>query len=187
MALRRRTILIIAVVALAAVVATTLATTLPRLNDAKDDAARHWRTLRAPLAERYDRAERLAGAVAAQREDLDLAGETKAAVDRWSRSAGDLQRGPTSANTVEGHAARLVGVVKASAVLSSDPQVSEALDAFAAALPEDEIRAYNRAVEEHDRARTRFPGRWLSSLLGAESLTTVDIPSSLLDLSADSD
>ncbi|HVM41447.1 MAG TPA: hypothetical protein VM618_11790 [Acidimicrobiia bacterium] len=176
MGLRRRTVALLAVAAVVAVLVAAVVSTLPRVNDARDDAEARWRALRSPLAARYDRVERLAGVVASKREGLTLAEEANAAVDRWSRASAHVETGPKAANTAEGYLARLVGIIRSSSSLSADPAVTEALQRLAGTLPDDEIAAFNRAVEAHDGARGRFPGRWFTSLLGADALTTVDVP-----------
>ena len=178
---RPRTTAFLVIFGVFALVAAVLLTTWPRLSDASDVVDRRWRGVQPRLDSRYDALAALSRAVRAEKAELGLLDDVDDALSAWKvetskRPTPDLEGEPEAANVVEGTAARLTRYVAASPRLSTNQAVTSAVEAFRSSLPEEAVKAYNRAVRSNDRERDRFPGRFIAGLLGFEARPTLEIP-----------
>jgi len=152
-----------------------VATARPALHDDRQAVDARWATLRGPLASRFQGLDQLGTALGAAG-----AGErsyTVALTDElgtWADLARSTDPDPaaeaTSANRLEGLAARVRANVARSARLSRDPGVAQALAAFDAALvPTADVESYNRAVRRYQATRTATLKRIPADLLGYDA------------------
>jgi len=149
-------------------------TTRPQLDDGRDDVDRAWTPVRAPLTARYERLAAVhAEATSAGAGDRGVTRQLGLTLARWDRlrragdADADAEAEATTANQLEGLAARLRAVVLSSDRLRGVDPVNQALAAFQGTAPEPRTRqAYNDAVQDYEDTRTSFVRRPVADLFG---------------------
>lgn len=156
MARRIVRIAVVALVLLAAGAAVLVATTRPKLADARATADRAWTPLVTELDDRYrDLATFAATVKAAGGRGTDTVAEIERALDRWEEGRARASVGPAVANDLESLAGRLVAVVQGSPRLSTDAAVGQAALLWAAApKPTEGLSRFNQAVQQYQELRT---------------------------------
>jgi hypothetical protein len=173
---RVRWIVLVVVLLVAGVIAAGLLIS-PDISDARDRVDTRWTALRTPLAARYE-------ALAAVSSVMHDAGGGERAVTQeldivLGRWAAFEVRGPTHtdaaaeariANELEALARRLEANIVASARLSVNTVLTDALNAFKlVVVPEPDIQQYNRAVRAYERERSGVLNRLVCAALGYDS------------------
>lgn len=183
-----RSSVLVIVLGLVAVVVAAVLSMHPSLSDAREELEQGWSGLQPALDERFDRLAALSRAVGDARPDgPDLLAAVDDTVSDWKtvlseRPTPDVDTEPEAANRVESAGARLVVAVTASPRLTEQRAVVEALREYVTNDPEIERARYNDAVDRHDSARARFPGRFFADLLGFEGVRTVELPVAFEDV-----
>jgi len=133
----------------------------PDLSDSRDRVDAEWTPLRAPLAARYEALGVLTQSlVDAGAADRAVTEDLRSTLQRWDRF---VLRGPTHtdpgteatiANDLEALGRRVRANIAASARLSTNQAITEALGAFdLAVVPPPLVEAYNAAVRDYQKAR----------------------------------
>ncbi|HLF40150.1 MAG TPA: LemA family protein [Acidimicrobiia bacterium] len=185
--MRVRSSVIIIVLGVVAVGAASTLSMYPSLSDARDQLESQWGAQVTTLDQRYELLAALSRAVRAVEGDLELLDDVDDALGEWKaltsqRPTPDPDAEPAGANRVEGEGARLARVVTTRPSLQKNADVVLALREYLAADVRATLEPYNGAVKRYDRARNRFPGPFLASLLGFETVDTVEVPGALDDL-----
>ena len=173
---RRIALLLIALVVIGAIV--LVVTSRGRLGDDRDRAHEGWATLRAPLAERYTHLDTvLAELEAAGAGDLDVTRDLARELERWRRLQRasdedvDTEAEVSTANALEGIAARTTRKVGGSPRLSGSEPLTSALAAFAATPPPaPAVTAYNDATEAYQHTREELRYSLTAQLFGYDAL-----------------
>ena len=179
---RRITIAVILVLVVGAVA--VLVTGRSALDHDQSTAANRWTPNRAPLDTRYQRLTALNTAVKnAGGADRDAVKDLDDALSRWAQlhrasdAAANTAAEVTTANELEGLAARLLTDISASARLQENPGVAAAVTALAAAPPPDvALAAYNDAVRKYEDTRNSLFRRVAANAFGYDSLPTFQPP-----------
>ncbi len=168
-------LLVLVIVVIAGTAVALVVTARPDLSDGRAAVDSRWAPLRAPLSTRYDGLGQLAAALGeAGAGDRSYAVDLADEIVRWEALAGrdepDAGAEAGSANRLEGLAARARVNVSRSARLNRDPEITQGLAAFDAALvPNDAVEAYNRAVRRYQATRTDTLKRIPAGLLGYDA------------------
>ncbi|HEX6313071.1 MAG TPA: hypothetical protein VF152_15780 [Acidimicrobiia bacterium] len=174
---RRLALFLVLLLVVGGVVALVV-TSRGQLGDDRDRAEDRWGTLRAPLVERYTHLDTvLAQLRAAGAGDLDATRDLARELERWQ----ELQQAPaadadtetevSTANALEGIAARVTKKVASSPRLGGDPAMTDALAAFAAAAPAaPEVAAYNDAVQAYQDTREELRYSLTAGAFGYEPI-----------------
>jgi hypothetical protein len=175
--LRRFALVLVLVLVVAGVVALAL-TSRSRLTDDRDLADERWATVRAPLAERYAALTPVLEALGAEDAgDLDVTRDLARELERWEElqegSDGDVdtEAEVTTANSLEGVAARVNKKVASSPRLSGSEPLGTALGAFAAAVPpQPDVTAYNDAAQSYQDTREQLRYSFAAQVFGYDPL-----------------
>jgi hypothetical protein len=174
---RRSLLARVVVLVASALVAGSLVLALGSRNDlrqAHGDVATAWTALRPPLESRY---RNLGQAREAVRERLGgatpLLDEIDSALARW-RNRTEADEAVSTANRLEGLAARLAATVRSTPRLRSAPDVAADLAAFERGDPRPAREAYNRSVAEYEQVRGGFPRRLVAGALGFGAALTLE-------------
>jgi len=185
MARRVRRLAVVVVLVLVAGAVALVLTTRPQLDDRRDDVDRAWTPLRAPLAGRYDLLATVNGeATTAGAGDRSVTRELGLALARWDRlrrapdSDADDDAEATTANQLEGLAARLQAVVLSSDRLRGVDTLNQAIANFQGTAPllAPAIKTYNDAVQDYEDTRTSFVRRPIADPLGYDSRPQLLLP-----------
>lgn len=187
MRLRVKAPIVIVVVGVVAITAASVVSMYPSLDDARAAVDERWGTAQTELARRYQGLAALSRAVRAVRGDFEILDEVDDGLADWEALTGtrptpDADEESAAANRVEGLGARLARAVTARPSLRQSPDVVQALRDYLAADVTGVLEGFNDAVERYDRARSRFPGRFFASIIGFDTLATVEVPAGLADL-----
>lgn len=174
----RRIVLIVAALLVAATVVLVV-TVRPGLQDDSEAVGDTWKPLVAPLTTRYAA---LGGVVTALEgagaQDRDVTRSLKRALSDWEllRATTDTVGQSTTANQLEGLAARVRATLKRSERFKGNPAITQAMTAFDATVPPANLVArYNDAVLRYERARNGTWARVVASLDGYGGRATLQL------------
>jgi hypothetical protein len=172
----RRVALLVLVVGVAGAAA-LVGTARPALDRAYDDATARWRAVAPALDERYEALAAVSGAVQAiGGNGAAVASEVDDGLERWvsARRGGDTREQVGAANLLEGLARRLAATIEASARLSREGAVGDALATFERRRVPDAGRAYNDAVDAYEEERNGVVRSVAAGMLGYRGLAHLD-------------
>ena len=178
---RRVGLLLLVIVLLVGGAVAVIFTARGPLQARRDAVDARWAPIRTPLTDRYDRLDQVASALndagAGERTyTVDLTQE----LDTWHKLADSRTTNAgaeaTSANRLEGLAARTRANVTQSGRLKANPAITSAFDAFDIALvPPPSVSAYNRAVRKYEATRNESMKQLAASILGFDARPTLVI------------
>ena len=179
MARRIRRIALTVAALLVAGAVVLVVTVRPGLQDDSEAVGTAWKPLVAPLATRYATlggvAAALEGAGAA---DRDVTRTLKHALSDWEllRATTDTVGQSTTANQLEGLAARVRATITRSDRFKGNAALRKAMDAFDGTVPRAELVAhYNDAVVRYERTRDGTWARLVAALDGYGGRTTLQL------------
>jgi hypothetical protein len=170
------------VIVLLIVVALVLVlTSRPSLEQARDDVDATWDAATPKLSERFV-------VLAAANQPVvntpgpagQVAKDVDAGLQRWVRTQEDDDRDAAidTANELEGLGRRLVNVVRSSPRLSTDPNITGPIDAYANAGPPPELTTFARAVRAYEEERQGPVRSAVADVLGYDGVPTLAVPPS---------
>jgi hypothetical protein len=145
----------------------------PTLDDARDAVDARWQPLRPTLVARYEQLDTVLAALGtAGGGDRSVAHDLTGALAAWKKALADGDAGTQAeaANRLEGEAVRVRANVLASARLAEAGELTNAIAAFTAAVPpQNLVQAYNRAVRAYEDDRNDSFRKPVARLLGYDA------------------